>query len=688
MAEDSGRSNPIKGVVEGAKAVAKQAIGAVAGQEYLVREGKAQAAQASGYIPSAPGAQPPEIDEPTAPASAAATETRSGCTRASHRNGDAGGRTSDRARTAGRIPHHRAGRPPPRHRPLAEGRRARADAAAGPPPAREDHPLRPRAHPRAGGARPRRRRARRVPSATAPPRTICQAGVPAARASRRRCSSASPPCWARAARPTPCATPAASPPSSTPSEGTFDLVGNNIPVFFIQDGIKFPDVIHAGKPHPDREIPQAQSAHDTFWDFVSLHTEAHAPHACGTCPTAASRAPTGRWRASASTPSGWSTPTATTIAGEVPLEAASWACTRWSGRRRRSPPASTPTSTAATSPTRSRPGAYPQWELGVQVFPDTEDQMFEGIDLLDPTKIVPEELAPVQLDRHDDAQRATRPTTSPRPSRSPSTSATWCPASTSPTTRCCRRGCSPTSTPRSPGWAARTSRQLPINRPHAPVNDMLRDGFHQHAVHRGRGAVPARTPSTAAARSCAGADTGAFIEVPVPVPASAKVRASAGVASTTTSARRAVLPQHDARSSRTTSSRAYTFELGKCYEQAIKERAVAVLARHRRRTVRGRSPRDSASRRLSRLHRRWPQQPARRCRKWASGGRWRAAGSASSPTRTPTSVTSRQRSHRSPRRRSFRWCSPSTAAPCNTRAALCRSRGRISPGVRSRWTPS
>src|SRR6202789_2943750 len=57
-------------------------------------------------------------------------------------------------------------------------------------------------------------------------------------------------------------------------EGNFDLVGNNMPVFFIQDGIKFPDVIHAVKPQPDREIPQAQSAHDTFWDFVSLHTEA------------------------------------------------------------------------------------------------------------------------------------------------------------------------------------------------------------------------------------------------------------------------------------------------------------------------------------------------------------------------------------------------------------------------------
>jgi catalase len=59
-------------------------------------------------------------------------------------------------------------------------------------------------------------------------------------------------------------------------QGNFDLVGNNIPVFFIQDGIKFPDLIHAAKPQPDREIPQAQSAHDTFWDWASLHTEAQA----------------------------------------------------------------------------------------------------------------------------------------------------------------------------------------------------------------------------------------------------------------------------------------------------------------------------------------------------------------------------------------------------------------------------
>ena len=56
-------------------------------------------------------------------------------------------------------------------------------------------------------------------------------------------------------------------------EGVFDLVGNNIPVFFIQDAIKFPDLVHAVKPEPHNEMPQAASAHDTFWDFISLMPE-------------------------------------------------------------------------------------------------------------------------------------------------------------------------------------------------------------------------------------------------------------------------------------------------------------------------------------------------------------------------------------------------------------------------------
>ncbi|RWX13711.1 catalase [Rhizobium hidalgonense] len=56
-------------------------------------------------------------------------------------------------------------------------------------------------------------------------------------------------------------------------QGNWDLVGNNIPVFFIQDAIKFPDVVHSVKPEPDRQFPQAQSAHDNFWDFISLTPE-------------------------------------------------------------------------------------------------------------------------------------------------------------------------------------------------------------------------------------------------------------------------------------------------------------------------------------------------------------------------------------------------------------------------------
>ena len=101
-------------------------------------------------------------------------------------------------------------------------------------------------------------------------------------------------------------------------------------------------------------------------------------------------------------------------------------------------------------------GAYPQWELGVQIFDDTEDQTFEGIDLLDPTKLVPEELAR-SGSSGDSRSTPTPPTTSPRPSRSRSTPVTSCRASTSPTIRCCTPASSPTSTRSSPVSAAPTS---------------------------------------------------------------------------------------------------------------------------------------------------------------------------------------------------------------------------------------
>ena len=179
-------------------------------------------------------------------------------------------------------------------------------------------------------------------------------------------------------------------------EGNWDLVGNNMPVFFIQDGIKFPDLIHAAKPEPDREIPQAQTAHDTFWDFASLAPESTHMLMWIMSDRAIPR--------SYRTMEGFGVHTfrlvnaeGKHVAGEVPLEAGGRAGLAWCGRRPRSSAGSIPTSIAATCGKPSRPGAFPEWDFGVQVFPDTDEQTFEGIDLLDPTKLVPEELAPVQI---------------------------------------------------------------------------------------------------------------------------------------------------------------------------------------------------------------------------------------------------------------------------------------------------
>ena len=135
-------------------------------------------------------------------------------------------------------------------------------------------------------------------------------------------------------------------------EGTFDLVGNNMPVFFIQDGIKFPDIIHAAKPHPDVEIPQAQSAHDTFWDFVSLHTEA-THHVMWNM---SNRGIPRSFR----TMEGFGVHTLRLVnaRGATSLVKFHWkppASTRLCGKKRRSPLASTPTFIAGTWPTASRP---------------------------------------------------------------------------------------------------------------------------------------------------------------------------------------------------------------------------------------------------------------------------------------------------------------------------------------------
>ncbi|MDU0290671.1 catalase [Saccharothrix longispora] len=357
------------------------------------------------------------------------------------------------------------------------------------------------------------------------------------------------------------------------SEGTFDLVGNNIPVFFIQDGIKFPDIIHAAKPHPDREIPQAQSAHDTFWDFVSLHTEA-THHVLWNM---SDRGIPRSYRMM----EGFGVHSFRLVNAEggtalakfhwkpkLGVHSLTWEEAQMIG---------------GVDPDFHRrdlydaieAGAFPQWELGIQVFPDTPEQTFEGIDLLDSTKIVPEELAPVQpigvltLNRNPTNFFAeTEQVAFHLGNLVPGIDVTDDPLFQTRLfsyldTQLSRLG--------GPNF-----NQIPINRPHVPVNDMFRDGFHQHAVHRG---VAPYKPNTldGGCPFFAGADTGAFVEVPQPVAESVKERrAHVTVDDHFSQARlfyRSMTPVE-----RDHIVRAFTFELGKCYEQAVKERELRVLA--------------------------------------------------------------------------------------------------------------
>ncbi|MCT9089769.1 catalase [Streptomyces sp. ASQP_92] len=356
-------------------------------------------------------------------------------------------------------------------------------------------------------------------------------------------------------------------------EGVFDLVGNNIPVFFIQDAIKFPDVVHAAKPHPDREIPQAQSAHDTFWDFVTLHTEA-------THHTLWNMSDRGIPR-SYRTMEGFGVHTFRLVNAEgvSTLVKFHWKpklgvhSLVWEEAQ----------IAAGVDPDFHRrdladaieAGAFPQWELGIQTFPDTPEQTFEGIDLLDPTKIVPEELAPVQpiglltLNANPSNYFAeTEQVAFHVGHLVPGIDVTNDPLMQGRLfsyvdTQLTRLG--------GPNFG-----QLPINRTHAPVNDMLRDGMHQTAVHRG--VAPYRPNSLdGGCPFVAGADTGAFIEVPAPVAESRKVReAPASFDDHFSQPRQFWLSMTPPEREHIIA--AYTFELGKCYEQAIKERALRVLA--------------------------------------------------------------------------------------------------------------
>ena len=177
-------------------------------------------------------------------------------------------------------------------------------------------------------------------------------------------------------------------------EGTWDLVGNNMPIFFIQDAMKFPDLIHAVKPEPNKEIPQAASAHDTFYDFVSRTTETLHNQIWVMSDRAIPR--------SYRMMEGFGIHTFRLIneKGESHFVKFHWKpklgvhSVTWDEAVKIS---------GADSDFHRRDlwdaiesGEYPEWELGVQIVPQEDEFKFK-FDLLDPTKFIPEEMVPVQI---------------------------------------------------------------------------------------------------------------------------------------------------------------------------------------------------------------------------------------------------------------------------------------------------
>jgi catalase len=356
-------------------------------------------------------------------------------------------------------------------------------------------------------------------------------------------------------------------------EGNWDLVGNNIPVFFIQDAIKFPDIIHAGKPSPTREIPQAQSAHDSFWDFVSLHTEA-------THHTLWNMSDRGIPR-SYRTMEGFGVHTFRLVNAdrETTLVKFHWKpvlgvhSLTWEEAQ----------IAAGVDPDFHRrdladaieAGAFPEWELGVQIFPDTEEETYEGIDLLDPTKIVPEEMVPVQpigkLVLNANPQNYFAETEQ----------VAFCTGHVVPgieftndpllqgrnfsylDTQLTRLG--------GPNWP-----QIPINRPHVAVNDNHRDGFMQQGVPVGEAPYLPNSIDDGSPQP-ADFEHGGYVNVPRHVEGDV----ARGVPSSFDDhfSQPAMFYASLSDVEKTHTIEAYTFELGKVYEQEIKERTLGVLAK-------------------------------------------------------------------------------------------------------------
>ncbi len=176
-------------------------------------------------------------------------------------------------------------------------------------------------------------------------------------------------------------------------QGNWDIVGNNIPVFFIQDALKFPDLIHAAKPEPDREFPQAQTAHDNFWDFISLMPESMHMIMWVMSDRAIPR--------SFRFMEGFGVHTFRLVNGKgrstfvkfhwkplLGLQSVTWnEAVKING--------ADPDFHRRDLWKAIQSGNFPEWELGLQLFDEDFASKFD-FDILDATKIIPEEEVPVR----------------------------------------------------------------------------------------------------------------------------------------------------------------------------------------------------------------------------------------------------------------------------------------------------
>ncbi|PRD48686.1 catalase [Sphingobacterium haloxyli] len=177
-------------------------------------------------------------------------------------------------------------------------------------------------------------------------------------------------------------------------EGVFDLVGNNTPVFFIQDAMKFPDLVHSIKPEPDWEIPQAAAAHDTFYDFISLATESLHNHMWAMSDRGIPRS----YRMMEGF--GIHTFRLVNAQGESHFVKFHWKpklgvhSVTWDEAVKIN--GADPDFHRRDLWEAIEAGHFPEWELGLQIIPEEDEHKYE-FDLLDATKFVPEELAPVRI---------------------------------------------------------------------------------------------------------------------------------------------------------------------------------------------------------------------------------------------------------------------------------------------------